>query len=101
MTALLWSQVPGSTGELADGENWTYLVAHDSRTVVLTRWHDSSGDYVAARDAALYAIKLGGVYPETIAGIIAHLHDMAQEYEDGKDLALYPAWRRDTTEQEK
>jgi hypothetical protein len=102
---LNWDRLPDGT-ELACGTGWTYLIARDDRTVTLTRWETASSGLAAgsiaypgmavARQAALYAIQLGGAYGAfsgTADAIAGHLREAAQEYESGRDVTGQPAWR--------
>lgn len=98
MTTLEWNRLPGSTSELAAGDDWTYLITQDDRAVVLTRWETGPNPaaYEVARQAALYAIRIGGAFglsPEADAAVIAHLRSAAQQYESGIDVDGQPAWR--------
>lgn len=93
---LEWNTLPGG-GEMACGTDWTYLVARDDNTVVLTRW-DTGPDPAAhevASQAALYAIQLGGAYgefPGVVGVTVVHLKRAAQEYESGRDVTGQRAW---------
>lgn len=97
MTALNWDiqQMPGGT-LAAHGEDWTYLIMHDDRAVVMTRFHQGPDYREVAAQAARYAIQIGGAYdevPEAAAGVIAHMKRAAQVYESGGDVTGQPAWR--------
>jgi hypothetical protein len=97
---LEWNRLPGYPGELATGQDWTYLItANDQETVVvLTRWEPQdnllSTDVSIARQAALYAIyaRAYGVVPGAGDAAVAHLRKLAQRYESGLDVAGEPAW---------
>ena len=96
MTILAWTEQ--ATGALIASGHWNdYLIAHDDRHVVLTRWAAGVSFPVAATQAALHVIQLSGAYdvvPEVIAGVVAHLKLIAQQYEDGLSIeSVYPAWR--------
>jgi len=108
MTALQWDQLRDRGPEIASGDSWTYLVAADDRNVVLTRYvteyhgpgrHGREADAAdVARQAALYAIQIGGAYeavPEAAAGVTWHLKHAAQAYESGGDVTGQPAWRHE------
>jgi hypothetical protein len=97
MTALEWVCGPGGSSELAAGDDWTYLIAHDDRAMVLTRWegYADMSDADVARQAALFAIRIGGAFdavPEAGAALAAHMRDTAQQYESGIDVTGQPAW---------
>jgi len=95
MTTLNWMDDPGGWS-VAHGTDWTYLIAVDDRNVVLTRWEHDDVVVSAARQAALYAIQLGGAYdavPSAAEGVTGHLKQAAQAYESGLDVPGHPAWR--------
>jgi hypothetical protein len=100
-----WTERAPGGALVAHGEAWTYLIAHNDRNAVLTRYGTSySGPGRAgreqdaarvAREAALYAIQLGGAWdtvPEAVAGVVVHLQESAQAYESGLDVTGQPAW---------
>lgn len=96
MTALTWYDMGGGVLE-AQGDSWTYLIAADSRQVVLTRFDSEvAGTRSIVRQAALNAIGAGGAYeavPEAVPAVTARLRQLAQQYEAGIDIDAYPAWR--------
>jgi hypothetical protein len=97
MTALEWVRGPGGSSELAAGDDWTYLITHDDRGMVLTRWEGYAdiSDADVARQAALYAIRIDGaleVVPEAAIALAAHMRSAAQQYESGLDVTGQPAW---------
>jgi hypothetical protein len=95
---LEWNQMPDGTGELASGDDWVYLIAADDRAMVLTRWEVAPAGLSrsgVARQAALFAIRIGGAFdavPEAGAALAAHMRDTAQQYESGIDVTGQPAW---------
>jgi hypothetical protein len=92
---LEWIRLPGDRGQLASGDSWTYLAARDDRTAVLTRWGSGLTRADVARQAALYAVQIGGAYdvvPEAVAAVLAHLRDAAQAFESRLDVTGQPAW---------
>ena len=96
MTGLQWTPLDGGS-ELSSGQDWVYLITRDAGRLVLTRWEPEPNQlgWEVARQAALHAIQLGGawdVVPETTVAIIAHMKDMAQQYESGLDVIGQPAW---------
>jgi hypothetical protein len=93
---LKWNKLPGGS-EMAIGADWTYLIARDDNTVVLTRWDTGPNPaaHEVASQAALYAIQLGGPYsaaPVTADIAAGHLMRAAQEYESGLDVTGQRAW---------
>lgn len=97
MTALRWHEM--HEGELsAYTDDVVYLITWDQHAVVLTRFA-SAIPVRAAAEAALNAIRLGGIYagsPEfeaARAATVRHFKQLAQAYESGIDAESYPAWR--------
>lgn len=105
MTLEWIEQSPGGW-YLARGSVEDYLIAQDDRGIVLARYaSEAAGPVIAARQAALTAIRLDGAYdavPETARAIIGYLQQAAQAYESGTSsgrftfsgIAAHPAWRR-------
>jgi hypothetical protein len=95
---LEWIKLPDG-GELAAGQDWTYLITLDGKGTMaaLTRWETGPGamHIDIARQAALHAIRYGGVFTagaEATETTLAHLRRSAQEYESGLDVIGQPAW---------
>jgi hypothetical protein len=82
----------------AQGDDWMYLIADDSRRVVLTRFDPGVPHSVlsVARQAALYAVSSGGdatMPPGVRHAVTARFRRLAQQYEAGIDIDSEPAWR--------
>lgn len=94
MTALAWHTLGGD--QLAAGDDWMYVIAHDGGQAVLTRYLLDAADHAdVARQAALNAIQLGGAYgavPEALPPVLDRLKQAAQQYESGIDIAGHRAW---------
>src|SRR6476661_8604306 len=101
MMDLTWIET-GQDGLEARGDSWTYLIAWDDRTVVLTRYdtyysgpgrHGRERDAaLVARQAALTAIQICTGDGPTRMAALASVRTAAQMFESGLDVTGQPAW---------